>query len=142
MFLRTTLSAIFAIGLTGGACVAGDLSVSIKGVKNSNGTLRVALHDGAKGFPGNRQPFAVQEVGASPDTVTIRFDDLAAGAYAISFFHDENGNKKLDTNLLGLPKEGYGFSNNATASFGPPDFQAARFQVGDADTLIAVDVNY
>ena len=121
---------------------AGDLSVNVNGVKNNSGTIRVVLHDKARGFPGDRQPYAVQEVGASPGSVTVRFAGLAPGLYAISFFHDENGNKKLDTNLLGLPKEGYGFSNNATAAFGPPDFQAARFQVGGADSLIKVDVNY
>jgi uncharacterized protein (DUF2141 family) len=53
--------------------------------------------------------------------------DLKIGKYSIRYFHDENGNCKLDTNLLGLPKEGYGFSNNATSMFGTPSIKERLF---------------
>lgn len=59
----------------------------------------------------------------------LRFDGLPRGAYAVAVVHDENGNHRLDT-LAGIPREGYGFSNNAPVRFGPPKFAAARFDLG------------
>ncbi len=57
------------------------------------------------------------------------FDNLPVGTYAIAIFHDSNNNKKLDKNWVGIPKEGYGFSNNVFGTFGPPSFQEASFKV-------------
>jgi uncharacterized protein (DUF2141 family) len=53
--------------------------------------------------------------------------EIPNGAYAISLFIDVNGNQEFDTNFLGLPKEQYGFSNNAMGTFGPPKFEPASF---------------
>lgn len=55
--------------------------------------------------------------------------DIPAGQYAIGVFHDVNANNSLDTNFFGVPKEQYGFSNNATGNFGPPSFDAAAVLV-------------
>ena len=57
------------------------------------------------------------------------FDNVEPGEYALTVLHDENGNGKLDTNLLGMPKEGYGVSNNAFRRFGPPRFREAKITV-------------
>ena len=122
--------------------VGSDLSIRINGVKNASGALRIALHDGAKGFPFKRTPVAVREVQAQPGSVTVVFDGLEAGNYAISLFHDENGNKALDTNLVGLPTEGYGFSNNARGTLGAPKFRAAGFALGATSATINVTVAY
>jgi uncharacterized protein (DUF2141 family) len=59
----------------------------------------------------------------------VVFDNLKDGTYAIRYFHDENSNKELDTNFLGIPKEGIGFSNNAYGRFGPKDFEEWLFDV-------------
>ena len=56
------------------------------------------------------------------------FEDLPPGTYGISAFHDKNDNQKLDTNLIGVPVEDYGASNNARGVFGPPKFDDARFE--------------
>ena len=64
------------------------------------------------------------------------FAGLAAGRYVIKSFADENGNEKLDTNLVGLPTERYGFSNDAKGRMGPPSFDAAAVKV-DADSIVA-----
>ena len=63
--------------------------------------------------------------------MTITFNDLDAGEYGIRYFHDENDNGELETNLFGLPTEGYGYSNNAKANFGPVDFTTMRFSIAD-----------
>ena len=122
--------------------MAGDLTVKVGGLKNSAGSIRIALHDGEAGFPNKRAPFAAQARKSSQGGVRFVFTDLEPGSYAVSLFHDDNGNGKRDVNLVGLPIEGYGFSNNATGTFGPASFADARFEMPAADLKIAVTVSY
>ncbi|MBB1390840.1 DUF2141 domain-containing protein [Shewanella sp. SG44-6] len=59
----------------------------------------------------------------------VIFTNIPVGQYAIRFFQDENNNGTLDTNLFGMPSEGYGFSNNAKPNYGPVGYQDAAFTV-------------
>lgn len=108
--------------------------------KNSQGIYRCLIFNNPEGFPSKSQN-AIQSVNGS--VVNNRgecvFNQLPAGQYAVSTFHDENSNAKLDTNFLGIPKERYGFSNNASKPFGPPDFEDAAFQVTQ-DQIIKIDL--
>jgi uncharacterized protein (DUF2141 family) len=72
---------------------------------------------------------------------TVTFKDITPGEYAIRFIHDENQNKELDTNFLGIPKEGFGFSNDAIGRFGPKDFNEWLFDVS-GDTKIRLTAKY
>jgi uncharacterized protein (DUF2141 family) len=72
---------------------------------------------------------------------TLIFKDLKNGQYAIRYFHDENKNEELDTNFIGIPKEGFGFSNDAIGKFGPKDFSEWLFEVS-GDTLIKMTTKY
>lgn len=121
---------------------AGDLSIQIDGLRNGNGTIRVALHDGDDGFPGNRTPIAIQSVQAASEGVQVIFADLPAGKYAATLFHDENENETLDTNLLGIPIEGIAFSNNATGFMGPASFADASIQHPTGDLSITTTIVY
>lgn len=107
---------------------AAQLKVELQDARNDEGLIRVALWDGAKGFP-REVTMAKQRRQAKPvrGRVVVEFADLAPGRYAITAIHDENSNGKLDTNLMGIPKERYGFSNGARGKFGPPPFSAAEF---------------
>ena len=60
--------------------------------------------------------------------VIATFENLRLGTYALSLYHDENNNGMLDTNFFGIPKEPYGFSNDARGTFGPPKYTAAQFE--------------
>lgn len=71
-------------------------------------------------------------------TMTVSIKDISFGTYAISLFHDQNGNGKLDSNWMRIPKEPYGFSQNAAATFGPPKFRKAAFQHGHATTKVKI----
>jgi uncharacterized protein (DUF2141 family) len=71
----------------------------------------------------------------------LRVEGLPTGAYAVSLFHDENRNGKLDT-LMGIPREGFGFSRNPPVRFGPPKFAAARFTIGSGETAQSVRLKY
>jgi uncharacterized protein (DUF2141 family) len=111
--------------------LAADLSLSIADGPAADATLYVALYDSAAGFTGS-QSLAAQTVPMRAGTARLVFPGLAPGRYAVRAFADENGNGKLDTNLLGMPTERYGFSNDAKGNRGAPDFEAAAIGV-DAD---------
>jgi uncharacterized protein (DUF2141 family) len=64
------------------------------------------------------------------------------GTYAISAFHDENNDKKVNSNFIGIPKEGIGVSNNAKGSFGPPKFDDAKFEFTQSDQSVGISLNY
>jgi uncharacterized protein (DUF2141 family) len=73
--------------------------------------------------------------------MTCTFSGIAPGTYAVALFHDENGDGKLDTNFMGVPREGVGVSNNKLRSFGPPRWDDAKFPLG-ADLVLDVSLHY
>ncbi|MEQ8812808.1 MAG: DUF2141 domain-containing protein [Imperialibacter sp.] len=103
---------------------SGTLTVEIKGIKNVKGDIRVALYDLKENFLTDRlYKGKVEKVNG--ESVRVQFTNLPFGSYAISVFHDENENGKLDTGLFGIPKEPYGFGNDSMGILGPPDFEEA-----------------
>ena len=68
------------------------------------------------------------------------FENIPHGDYALKVFHDENENQKLDTNFIGMPKEKFGFSNDAMGRFGPPSFEQARFRFEESATTLRVEM--
>lgn len=116
------------------ALPTGSLQIDVSGVRSAKGMIRVCLTADPKNFPG-----CVDDKDAITRSVpagqrVIRFDGLAQGRYAAALIHDENSNAKLDT-LLGIPREGFGFSRNPPIGFGPPKFTAAEFTLdGVAET--------
>jgi uncharacterized protein (DUF2141 family) len=72
---------------------------------------------------------------------TLMFDNLPSGTYALALIHDENGNGKLDT-MMGIPKEGFGFSKNPAIRFGPPSFKSASVAIVAGKTDETVKVKY
>jgi len=119
-----------------------NLEVKIDNIKSDKGDILIGLYNDGHNFP--RKTSDGRIVKASKDGVTVAFHDLKPGPYAISVLHDENSNKDMDQNRIGLPKEGFGFSNNARTSFGPPSFDKAKIQLfpGQKDTLISIDLRY
>lgn len=119
-----------------------DLTVQITGLKSNAGKCLVALYKDKKGFPTEAKD-ALKTVTATikDGKCTAVFSNVASGEYAVSVVHDENGNGKLDTNFIGIPKEGIGTSNNAKSSFGPPSYEASKFQFGKINS-INITLNY
>ena len=120
---------------------AANLNVTVEHVRNSKGKIRCAIFDIPSQFPQGRE-LDSKDVSAQLGSVSIQFQGLAPGAYAIAIHHDENSDRKMNTNFIGLPKEGYGFSNNAMVFFLPPVFEAATFNVGLGDKAIRLRVVY
>src|SRR4051812_17884790 len=104
---------------------ATDFSVTIENIKGNKGSLVVALYtpETSSAFPAHpEKAFEEKIVPIEGERQTIVFKNLSDGKYAISAVHDVNGNGKMDHNFLGLPKEGFGFSNNPPLLQGVPEF--------------------
>ena len=111
----------------------GRLVVKVEGLTNSNGQVMIALEKTPEAFdkgPINKAQYRGEYLPIKDNTVVAVFEDVPFGVYAIKAFHDENLNSDLDKNLMGIPTEDYGFSNDARGAFGPPKFEAAKFQLG------------
>ena len=104
-----------------------DLTVTLSGV-GEQGNVMVALYKKDDKWMGKASAYNM--TAALKAGVQVVFKDLAEGDYAISTFVDENSNRRLDTNAIGIPTEPYGFSNDASGNFGPPTFEQAKFVVG------------
>ena len=121
------------------------LTVRVTGAHNAKGKIRVALFHDGKGFP-NDASQAVRTQAADIDQQTlsaqVRFVDLPTDVYAVSAFHDENMNQKLDKNFMGVPKEGYGASNNPKKKMGPPNFDEAKFQLSGTEQSVEIKLMY
>ena len=105
------------------------LSIHISGISKIKGSLFIAIFRATDDFPvfGKQFKGIVKEVEGKSQNYT--FDDLPEGEYALAIYQDENRNKILDKNLLGIPTEIYGFSNNARRTFSAPSFQEAKFKL-------------
>ena len=104
-----------------------QLHVSVENLKKDSGTVLIAIYNSKKSFNNIREVFLAGRVKAKDLKADFTFNDIPAGEYAISLFHDVNDNEKLDKTSVGIPSEPYGFSNNAKGSLGPPSFKKAKF---------------
>jgi uncharacterized protein (DUF2141 family) len=105
------------------------------GFKDEEGMARVALFLDAGGWPnGVGSIFASAVVPISDGQAAAVFEGVPAGPFAVSAFHDKDGDQELDTGALGIPSEAYGFSADARSTFGPPDFEEARLELGAGET--------
>ncbi len=112
------------------------LTITVEGIKNVQGKMNFALYNSASTFNNPDQAFREYfiDVTQKPKQ-TFVFDDIPPGTYALALFHDENSNYELDQNFIGIPQEGFAFSNNAFGSFGPPSYSDARFDFPEGNNV-------
>ena len=120
------------------------IHVKILNIRNSTGTVACALFESVEGFPTEylRMATNVMVIKIRKDQARCDFEDIPPGTYAMAVVHDENMNGKLDTNWLGLPTEGYGFSNDATGLLGAPTFFAASFPYNGQTVELTMSLRY
>lgn len=120
------------------------IHVKILNIKNSTGTIACALFESSVGFPADylRSATNLMSIKIRGKQASCDFQDIAPGTYALAVVHDENMNGKIDTNLLGIPTEGYGFSNDAKALLGTPSFSAARFTYDGRNLDMTIGLHY
>ncbi|MCH6201605.1 DUF2141 domain-containing protein [Aquiflexum sp. LQ15W] len=106
------------------------LTLKVTEVKNDQGFVRVLLFKGGNGFPEEEsKAFKSASVKIKDGIAIVDFGSIPEGTYALSVFHDSQNTGKLRTNSFGIPRDGYGFSNDAMGTFGPPTFEKAAFKV-------------
>ncbi len=116
------------------------LTIKAEGIKSSHGHIAVGIYDTSHNFLKVDETLIGTFVKAETGTTIIEFFDLPVGTYAVSIFHDVNGNQKLDTNFMGIPKEPVAFSKAKMKMFGPPNFEECAFTLsGDHEVAIKFD---
>ena len=119
------------------------LHVEVVGMRSDKGQIFCALYSSADGFPKESQKAIRRQTSSISDKKAFcEFSGIVPGTYAVSVFHDENSNGKLDTNLVGIPREGVGASNDARGHVGPPKFDAASIQFAGGRLNLKITINY
>jgi len=131
---------IFLLGAMGGNALAGEILLKVEGGAAGK-NVRAALYDTDRGFAAADGRLAFRTRQGEGESVALRFTDLPPGRYALAVYCDLNANGKLDSNLLGMPTEPYGFSRDARSLFGPPDFEQASFDLGDGVITTSVHLH-
>ena len=124
---------------------ADSLVVTVRDIRSNEGDIRIALYSSADSFLVDGRTTATtatQSLSARRGDVKVVFVNLRPGIYAAAAFHDENQSGDFDTNFIGLPREGYGFSNGAEAVLGPPDFEEASVELVHITAETDLPLNY
>jgi uncharacterized protein (DUF2141 family) len=148
------LAAVLALLFLGLPAWAGDLKVTVAGVRSDSGSIMIGLYDSAEGFGvaikhateagllTDRGRLVGAALRAAPGAQSIIFTQLPPGRYAVIAFHDENDNGRLDESTWGVPTEGYGFSNDAQGFLAAPSFKAAGLTLDAGNRAITISLIY
>lgn len=119
------------------------MRIKISGFRTDTGRALISVFDQAEGFPGESKMAVYKEESVIINgKAEINLSRLPAGRYAVAILHDENNNLKMDLNFLGIPKEGFGVSNNVKPVFGAPSFEKAAFELNDSSHLLNIKIGY
>ncbi|MBN8676021.1 MAG: DUF2141 domain-containing protein [Chitinophagales bacterium] len=120
------------------------ITINITNLRNDKGHVLVSLFKEGEGFPDKAEKaFRKEKAAISNKKAIIQFSSVPGGNYAVAILHDENDDAKMNKTWLGLPKEGYGFSNNVMGTLGPPVFSKARFtHTAGQSTTIEIKTKY
>jgi uncharacterized protein (DUF2141 family) len=120
------------------------IHVKILDIRNSKGAVACALFESSEGFPTEylRSATNIMVIKVRDKQARCDFEDIPPGTYALAVVHDENMNGILDVNWMKVPKEGYGFSNDAKALLGAPSFSAASFVYDGQNLELTISLNY
>ncbi|MBD2445764.1 DUF2141 domain-containing protein [Nostoc sp. FACHB-152] len=133
----------FALPSNAMANFDGNLTIEIDGLKNKQGQVCASIYNSSQGFPGDGDRVLQRECSKITDTpVTLTFTNLKAGNYAVAVMHDENNDLKVNLNDLGMPLEGFGFSQNPEIRNSAPKFSEAAVFIAGANTSIKIQMKY
>ncbi len=110
-----------------------NITIIVEDLDSNKGKVFLALYNTETDFLG--KAFEATKTSISDNQCSITFENIPRGIYAISIFHDENENGKLDSNFFGIPEEDYGCSNNAKGFMGPPKWNDAKFQLKENKSI-------
>jgi uncharacterized protein (DUF2141 family) len=145
MIYKTIFSLLMVLFLTSSMSVrqTGTLTIFISDFRSNKGNVSVALFNNEDAFPKlPEKAVSVMFLPITGNKSMAVFQNLPAGEYAVSVYHDENNKKKMDTNFFGIPKEGVGASNNARGHLGPPKYKDAKFLFNGKSQTIQIQIVY
>jgi len=121
----------------------GSIIFELDTLENTKGSIQISLFANQDGFPDEwEKAYTSESVAVTEDLKVIRLEGIPYGTYGVALIHDENENYELDTNFFGVPKEGYGFSNNARGRFGPPDYSDTVFTLETETLVLQIEMKY
>ena len=130
-YITACIAAVLLSGLTAHAQT--KYTVKVTNLENKTGKLYVGWYGNAGAFMKPKKTVFAKVIPVqAKEEVLVEFDSIPAGKYAISVFLDENDNEDLDTNVVGIPREKYGFSNNVMPAMRAATYEEALFEVKDA----------
>jgi uncharacterized protein (DUF2141 family) len=122
---------------------SGRLEVRVEGIEHEEGAMRFALFATPEGFPSDAATAErVETLPVRGTSLTWSVDEVPTGLWAVAVLHDEDGDGEMATDWLGRPSEGWGVSNDARGSMGPPSFEDASFEIRDPETAIVIQLSY
>ena len=133
---------LFGTLLTSLFLFAHTLTVEISNIENNRGQILIGLYNQSEGFTEIDMIYKkgiITTIGSQ--SIYYTFKDISDGNYSISIFHDENNNNELDSNFIGIPEEGYGFSNNVRPLLRPATFSEAKFELTH-DMNLTIQLGY
>jgi uncharacterized protein (DUF2141 family) len=120
---------------------AANLTVVVDGLRNANGTVRLELDGSEAAWNDKAAATAKGNVQAATGSISYTFRNVSPGTYGLGVYQDEDNSGKLRTNLFGVPKEGYGFSNNPSV-MRMPTFQEVQFAVAQQDKTVVIHLKH
>jgi len=136
------MNKVIATTLIGSSLLFGfDIKVDVTDIRNESGNVYIGLYNTSNGFTEVSKTFRKKIIDSKVGTIEYTFQNIKEGTYAISVFHDENGNGELDKNLFGIPQEGYGFSKNNRFLLRAATFEESSFIV-NSDTNLIINIGY
>jgi uncharacterized protein (DUF2141 family) len=124
------------------AAGAADLTVTVSGIRNASGSVSAGIYNSESSFTKAPEALVLVRIKATQGSVGFTVHDLPPGRYAVTAYHDENDNGRLDFDPTGVPTEGYGVSNDARNPQAPPEFAKVAFEFRDQSKSVAVNIGY
>ena len=117
------------------SCNPTEMKIEVTGIKPLKGDLLIAVYDNSNTFMIPDSAYKKVVLAVTQETEIITIKDIREGEYAIAIMHDLNDNLKLDFHSNGIPKEGYGFSNEARGKHGPPLYDDAKISFDGSEII-------
>lgn len=133
--MKFTILAIFLLLGTLVYSQKSNLTIKITDVENRKGKIQIGLYNTEKGFLDESKQYKKVRITATAPTTTYTFRSLPEGTYAIAIYHDENSDNECNRNLIGIPTEEFGFSNNVRPVVSAPSYKKAKFSLTENKTI-------
>lgn len=126
-----------------GLCQPNTVSIYITNIRSDQGVIRLAMYDHPDQFPQHpMKSFTYEKTMLKDSTMEVVMIDIPPGIYAISILDDGDGNYRMKFNILRMPREGYGFSNNARPGLKCPPFDKCSFHISEGNTRLEIEMQY